>query len=283
MKISKEVAEGLIRDIGFGEITIGVDIGSRAAKAALITKDAIYVGETGTAVDMQETAEYIIDKLLKEAGLTLKDVAYIVGTGYGRILLDFEGVPTRVITEISCHGMGAHYLSPDAQTIIDIGGQDSKAIKIDPENGKVVEFIMNDKCAAGTGRFLEKVAELLDLTLEESGEISLKASGDLEISSQCVVFAESEIITLKASGATKEDIVAAVNLASARRIRTLINRIGLKSELVFSGGVSKNPGMRTALEKIIGHSFAETKLDMLYNGALGAAIFAQKYRAGVEI
>jgi predicted CoA-substrate-specific enzyme activase len=281
MKLSAIVPEQLLSDIN-GRVTIGIDIGSRASKAVLLTENEFYTAITATSVHTQDTADYLVKKILKEAPVSSHDISYIVGTGYGRISIKFDDIPTRIVTEISCHGLGAHYLNPDTETIIDIGGQDSKAIKIDPETGRVVEFIMNDKCAAGTGRFLERVAELLDVPLEEAGELSLKARGDLEISSQCVVFAESEIITLKARGEPKENILNAVNLASARRVRNLVNRVGLKAELIFSGGVSKNPGMRAALESVVGHRFADTALDMIFNGAFGAAVMAQKYSAGIE-
>jgi predicted CoA-substrate-specific enzyme activase len=281
LRLRDVIPEKLLPEIN-RTLTVGIDIGSRASKAVLLSNGELFTAISATSVNMQDTANYLIKKLFKASSLDLEKVNYIVGTGYGRISMNFEDIPTRIVTEISCHGLGAHYLNPDTETIIDIGGQDSKAIKIDPETGKVVEFIMNDKCAAGTGRFLERVAELLDIPLEEAGEASLRAKGDLEISSQCVVFAESEIITLKARGEPRENILNAVNLASARRVRNLVNRIGLKSELIFSGGVSKNTGMRTALEKVVGHQFAETKLDMIYNGALGAAIMAGKYAAGTE-
>jgi predicted CoA-substrate-specific enzyme activase len=281
MKLSTVIPKKLIPEIR-ETTTIGVDIGSRASKAVLLTGDSLYTVITATSVNMQETADYLIKKLLKENAVKSSDVTFIVGTGYGRISLNFENTPTKIITEISCHGMGAHYLNAGTETIIDIGGQDSKAIKIDPETGKVVEFIMNDKCAAGTGRFLERVAELLDVPLEQAGDLSMQSEGDLEISSQCVVFAESEIITLKARGEPKGNILRAVNFASARRVRNLVNRMGLKAELVFSGGVSKNPGMRAALETVVEHKFADTSLDMIYNGALGAAIIAQQYALGTE-
>ncbi|MDR3354365.1 MAG: acyl-CoA dehydratase activase [Synergistaceae bacterium] len=281
MKTSTVISQDLLDELQ-DVATIGVDIGSRTGKAALLTKDELSLAITATSIDMQQTADYLIEKVLKQAGLGISDISHVVGTGYGRIAFKSDDVPIRIVTEISCHGLGAHYLNSSTETIIDIGGQDSKAIKIDRENGKVVDFIMNDKCAAGTGRFLERVAELLDVSLEESGELSLSSKGGQEISSQCVVFAESEIITLKTKGAPKEDILNAVNLASARRVRNLVNRIGLKPEMVFSGGVSQNPGMKAALEQVIGHGFTNTNLDMTYNGALGAAIFAQKYYLGTE-
>jgi predicted CoA-substrate-specific enzyme activase len=179
--------------------------------------------------------------------------------------------------------MGAHVLNRGTRTIIDIGGQDSKAIKVDPDNGRVRDFVMNDKCAAGTGRFLEKIAELLDYQLEELGDRALEATKKIEISSQCVVFAESEVISLKARGERREDIAAGIHYASARRVRNLVNRVGLDPELVFSGGVSNNVGMKRALEDLVGHEITTTRLDMVYAGAVGAAVLAQKYYEGAVI
>lgn len=275
MKIEDIVSEELVSEVKDLNV-IGIDIGSRTGKAVLLSKGEIYVTQIPTGVYMQETAEDLIENLLDDSGVSRSDIAYIVGTGYGRIALQFEDIPHEIVTEISCHAMGAHFLNAGTKTIIDIGGQDSKAIKVDPKTGKVVEFIMNDKCAAGTGRFLEKVAGLLDYSLDEIGEEALKSQKAIDISSQCVVFAESEIISLKARGVERRDIAAGIHFAAARRVRNLINRIGLDPELVFSGGVSNNAGMKHALEVLIGHQIKETKLDMIYAGALGAAIYAQK-------
>jgi predicted CoA-substrate-specific enzyme activase len=262
---------------------IGVDIGSRQAKATLVGGDTVYTAIAGSGVDSQETADRLVGKLLRESGLSRRDIAFVVGTGYGRIALAYDDIPTAIVTEISCHAMGAHVLNRGTRTIIDIGGQDSKAIKVDPENGRVRDFIMNDKCAAGTGRFLEKIAELLDYRLEELGERALEATKKIEISSQCVVFAESEVISLKARGERREDIAAGIHYASARRVRNLVNRVGLDPELVFSGGVSNNSGMKRALEDLVGHEITTTRLDMVYAGAVGAAVLAQKYYEGAVI
>lgn len=282
MKATDVIDQQRISDLR-NSVTIGIDIGSRQAKAVLIRGDEIEAVITASGVDAQETADRLIRKIIRKTGLDRKDIAYVVGTGYGRIALGFDDIPSEVVTEISCHAMGAHFLNAGTKTIIDIGGQDSKAIKVDPDNGRVVEFIMNDKCAAGTGRFLEKVAELLDYPLEVLGEKALAAGKKLDVSSQCVVFAESEVISLKAQGERREDIAAAIHFASARRVRNLINRIGLEPELVFSGGVSNNAGMKKALEELIGHPIKTTRLDMVYAGALGAAIYAQKYYDGARI
>jgi predicted CoA-substrate-specific enzyme activase len=203
-----------------------------------------------------------------------------VFTGYGRIALAFEAFPSTSITEISCHAMGAHVVDTRTRTIIDIGGQDSKAIRIDPANGRVQEFVMNDKCAAGTGRFLEKVAELLGLPVEELGARALLSRERAEISSQCVVFGESEVISLKARGTTVEDIAAGIHFASARRVRNLVNRVGLEPNLVFAGGVSANLGMKRALEEVIGHPILQGPFDLVYGGALGAAALARRIVAG---
>ena len=207
---------------------IGIDIGSRTGKAVLLADGNLYTAITPSGVYTQETADKLFTKLLKQAGLEKSDIEYVVGTGYGRVALEFGETPLRIVTEISCHAMGAHVLNANVRSIVDIGGQDSKAIRVDPRNGKVVEFIMNDKCAAGTGRFLEKAAQLLDLTTEELGGEALKATKPSDISSQCVVFAESEVISLKAKGDTRANIAAGIHIATARRVRNLFNRIGLE-------------------------------------------------------
>jgi predicted CoA-substrate-specific enzyme activase len=186
-----------------------------------------------SGVSSQETAKTLLKELLAEAGRTEEELEYIVGTGYGRIAIELGRIPFQILTEISCHAMGGHFLNPATQTILDIGGQDSKAIKVDPNNGKVIDFIMNDKCAAGTGRFLEKVAQLLELELDELGEYAVRSENPVEISSQCVVFAESEVISLKAKGSLREDIAAGIHLATARRVKNLLRKVGLEPTILF--------------------------------------------------
>ncbi|MEA4924990.1 MAG: acyl-CoA dehydratase activase [Syntrophomonadaceae bacterium] len=276
MQIYADVFDEELKSEWQNEAVLGIDIGSRTGKAVLLADGVVYTAIVPTGVYSQETADRLYKTLLKESGIELPEIKYIVGTGYGRIALNFGQTPLKIITEISCHAMGAHYLDADVQTIVDIGGQDSKAIRVDPRNGKVVEFIMNDKCAAGTGIFLEKVAHLLGLSLENLGQEALNAGLPADVSSQCVVFAESEVISLKAKGERRENIASGIHLATARRVKNLINRIGLRPDLIFSGGVSNNAGMKKALEEIIGHPFTEVKLDTTYAGALGAAILAQK-------
>jgi predicted CoA-substrate-specific enzyme activase len=282
MKVRDVIAEERLPDLG-DAVVAGIDIGSRQAKAILIAGEDIHTAITASGVNQQETAERLLGKVFRAAKLGRNDLACIVGTGYGRIALAFGDVPSDVVTEISCHALGAHFLHAGTRTIIDIGGQDSKAIKVDPANGRVIEFVMNDKCAAGTGRFLEKVAELLEVRLDQLGLHALQSGKQLAISSQCVVFAESEVISLKAKGERREDIAAAIHFASARRVRTLVNRLGLQPQIVFSGGVSNNQCMRHALQVLIGHEIASTRLDTVYAGALGAAIYAQRYHAGSRL
>jgi predicted CoA-substrate-specific enzyme activase len=253
---------------------IGVDIGSRTSKAVLLSNGELYTSLVGTGFNMQSTAEELITDLLEKSEYTLDEIDYITGTGYGRVALKFDPVPNGILSEISCHAMGMHYLDADARTVIDIGGQDSKAIKIDSQTGKVINFVMNDKCAAGTGRFLEKVASILDLTTEQLGEASLQSTRQLNINSTCVVFAESEIISLRAAGESPEDIAAGVHYATASRVYTQLKRVDMEPALRFSGGVSNNLGMIRAFEEMTGEKIIPAKLDAVYAGCLGAAIYA---------
>ena len=259
---------------------IGLDLGSRASKGVLLTTTEIFTTLIPTGLYMQETADELLEKLLAMAKVPRSDIGYIISTGYGRIALSFSDIPFDVVTEISCHAMGAHALYPETRTIIDIGGQDSKAIKVDRATGKVVDFVMNDKCAAGTGQFLEKAAVLLGITLDELGTFALTARNPAAISSQCVVFAESEMISLRAKGARINDaeavpnIAAGIHYSAARRVKNLLGRVGNEPELIFTGGVSNNPGMRHVLEELIGSRFIPTAFDMIFAGAFGAAIFA---------
>ena len=276
MKINEIIDEPLASDLT-GNTVIGVDIGSRGTKCVLLDQGELYSTILPSGVSSQKTALEAINEVLDQAGKTLNDVEYIVGTGYGRIAIDFGDTPVRIVTEISCHAAGAHYLNPKTRSIIDIGGQDTKAIKIDHNTGKVIEFIMNDKCAAGTGRFLEKVAQMLELTLPELGDQAVQADKPAMISSQCVVFAESEVISLKAKGESRANISAGIHYANARRIKSLINRVGIEDVVLFTGGVSNNRGMRSALEDVLEIQLGTTRLDLTLAGALGAAIYAIRY------
>jgi predicted CoA-substrate-specific enzyme activase len=270
---------------------VGLDIGSRASKGAILVGNRLHTALVPTGLHMQETADALLRKLLRLAKVKRKQVAHILGTGYGRVSLSFGDTPYTVVTEISCHAMGAHVLIPEARTIVDIGGQDCKAIRIDPQTGKVLEFVMNDKCAAGTGRFLEKAAIHLGIKLEALGEVALAATEPAAVSSQCVVFAESELISLRARGEHAHDehamanIAAGVHLSAARRVTNLLGRIGLEPALVFTGGVSNNRGMWKALEELLGARFVTRPgIDWIFAGAVGAAVYAaQEVRRTVQV
>ena len=281
MNIETILDPSLISEVGASRV-IGIDIGSRTAKGVLLHDGSVYVAQLATGVFMQTTADQLLEELLELADLSRGKVDFIVGTGYGRIALKFNDIPTEIVTEISCHAMGAHFLNASTRTIVDIGGQDSKVIQVDPATGKVVRFVMNDKCAAGTGRFLEKAAGLLDLTLDELGPASLRTTKEVQVSSQCVVFAESEIISLRARGESCDDIAAGLHRASARRVKNILSRIPIDSELMFTGGVSNNVGMRYALQTLAGIEIARPRLDTIYAGALGSAIYAQRFAANAR-
>jgi predicted CoA-substrate-specific enzyme activase len=256
-------------------LTAGVDIGSLTTKALIFDgkdiKDYIIL-KSGYL--FEEAGNEAYSEVLKQCNLTKADIKYIVGTGYGRALISFAN---ENITEITCHARGVSYYFPDARTIIDIGGQDSKAIRIG-ENGKVLDFVMNDKCAAGTGRFLEVMARALNIdSLDQMGELSLVSKAPAKISSMCTVFAESEVISLFAQKkAQKEDIIAGLHTAIAKRIVGMVNRLGkFEEKIVFCGGVAKNAGVKKALELELNKKLYSPK-DPQITGALGAAILAQE-------
>lgn len=274
-RIEDVISEDLVSKIE-PSTALGIDIGSRNAKSVLLHNGYIYTSIVATGINMQETAEELLEDIFEQADISEKDIDYLVGTGYGRVSFKLNDIKQDILTEISCHAMGAHYLASGTRTIIDIGGQDAKAIEVNPDTGKVEKFRMNDKCAAGTGRFLEKVASILGYTVEEMGKKSLESTVSVDISSQCVVFAESEVISLRARGFAPEDIAAGVHMASAKRVVGLLNSIPIQEDVVFTGGVSNNVGMKKALETLISHEFKQTKLNMVFAGALGAAVYAQQ-------
>jgi predicted CoA-substrate-specific enzyme activase len=256
---------------------VGIDIGSSQSKAALLANGEIYTSLAATGLFMKTTAQELLEDLFTQSGLGIADLDYIVATGYGRIALDFGDIPSRMVTEISCHGLGASYLGQDIHTIIDIGGQDSKVIRINPEDGKVLDFVMNDKCAAGTGRFLEKVANILEYDITDLGALSLEAVKPAEISSQCVVFAESEIISDRAKGEKVQNLAAGVHISVAKRVNNLLNRVGIVPNVFFSGGVANNIGMKKILEDFLGFPVVSSPLDTVFTGAIGSALFAGQY------
>jgi (R)-2-hydroxyacyl-CoA dehydratese activating ATPase len=250
--------------------SLGIDIGSITTKAAVM-KDGVLIGtHVGfTGYNIGKAWRHVTDELLVELGQKLTAIDKIVSTGYGR-----AGVETahKTITEITCHAAGVHFCSPHINSIIDIGGQDSKSILLD-DNGRVRDFAMNDKCAAGTGRFLEVMARALQVDLEEFGEISLRAENPGKISSLCTVFAESEVISLISKGELRENIIAGIHESIATRISAMANRVGLRPPLMMTGGVAKNIGVVRALEKKLGMTI-EVLESAQVMGAIGAAVLA---------
>lgn len=252
-------------------IYAGIDAGSRTIKVVLIDGDSRKVVASGVSdqgVKQAALAAKLLDEVLKKAGLGRRGVRRIVATGYGRDALtcaDFA------VTEITCHAHGVRHQRNDAMTIVDIGGQDSKIIRLE-EGGTVRDFVMNDRCAAGTGRFLEVVTERLAVKLADLGKLAGRARRPVAISSTCVVFADTEIIGLLAAGAAPADIVAGVRKSIAIRIATMVGR-NATAPIVFTGGVAVIPGMAKALESAIGHPVHVARHPQL-TGALGAAILA---------
>ncbi|MGQ3683852.1 MAG: 2-hydroxyacyl-CoA dehydratase [Candidatus Loosdrechtia sp.] len=253
--------------------TIGIDIGSMSTNGILLNKKKEILSSViiPTGASSKKAADKIYAQLLNEQKLTEKDIRYIIATGYGRIKVPFAH---EVVTEITCHAKGANYYFSEARTIIDIGGQDSKVIKIDA-GGNVLDFVMNDKCAAGTGRFLEVMARTLEIELEDMGELSLSGNekGNISISSLCTVFAESEVVSLVGADHKAADICRALHISIAKRITAQLKRMGLEKEIVMTGGVAKNIGVVTELERSLGckiHISEEPQI----NGALGAALIA---------
>ena len=256
---------------------LGIDSGSTSTNAVIMDQDrkmkAFSVVRTGAKSG--ESAEKVLEDVLEKAGLSREDISWIVSTGYGRVSIPFAD---ENVTEISCHGKGAHYFNPQIRTILDIGGQDSKAIKLS-ENGEVKDFVMNDKCAAGTGRFLEMIARTLEVSLDELGAIALTSTEEIEITSMCSVFAESEVISLIANNKEKNDISNGVCNAIAGKAYGLLRRIGLEPGFMMTGGVAKNPGVVRAVEKKLGEKLYICEEPEIV-GATGAALYALEQYEG---
>lgn len=248
----------------------GCDVGSLTSKA-VIMRD----GKIAESVIIKskakpgDSADAAMGQALAKAGLAMKDIGYCVGTGYGRDRISFI---QEAVTEIACHGRGAQWMVPSARTVIDIGGQDCKAIKIDA-SGAVTRFLYNDKCASGTGRFLEIIAEALEIRLEELGDVSMKSTEKITLSNQCVVFAETEIISLVNDGAEIPDIIRALHNAVANRAAALAKSITVEKDAVMTGGVARNAGMFEALKNALGCDLLHVDHPQI-NGAIGASLMA---------
>ena len=253
-------------------LTIGIDVGSITAKAAVIRDGEILSDKLLlTGYNARNAGEKVFEAIVTGSGIERSAVDKIISTGYGRSSVKFAD---KAITEITCHAMGAHFLSPDVRSVIDIGGQDSKAIAID-ESGNVRDFAMNDKCAAGTGRFLEVMARALEVDIVDFGHFSLNADQPSKISSLCTVFAESEVISLISKGEERENIIAGIHESIAARVVAMAGRTGLKAPIMMTGGVAKNIGVVKALEKKLGQPIEVSPQSQL-TGAIGAALLAQR-------
>lgn len=249
----------------------GIDSGSTSTDVVIIDRDKNIIAQSilPTGAGAAAGADRALDEALAQAGLSRSDINATVTTGYGRTAIKLGD---QSITEITCHAKGAYFLDPSVRTIIDIGGQDSKVIRLD-ENGNVTNFVMNDKCAAGTGRFLELMARTLELSLDDMSRLGLEWKEDVTISSMCTVFAESEVVSLIAENRTPADIIHGLNRSVATKTCALCRRVGGEESYMMTGGVSKNRGVVTEIEKILGVKLHISDKAQL-NGALGAALFA---------
>jgi (R)-2-hydroxyacyl-CoA dehydratese activating ATPase len=253
----------------------GIDIGSTMTKVAIVNGEAIngevlssVIGPTGP--EHRRLAHKVMEQTLSQAHLTFEDLAYVVATGYGRINVPFAD---RQVTEITCHAKGLHSLLPTARTIVDIGGQDSKGIKL--KDGKVVSFVMNDKCAAGTGRFLEVIADALGVPLARLGELSLTATRVVPVSNTCTVFAEQEVVSQLAAGEPVESLVAGIHEAIATRVYAMVNKLKIEQDVAITGGGAKNIGLVKALEAKFGCPVLVPP-EPLLTGAIGAALVGKE-------
>ena len=251
----------------------GVDIGSTMTKVVIVDEDgdirSRIVGPTGA--EHRRLANKVMEEALKEADLFFDRIAYVVATGYGRFNVPFAD---REITELTCHATGIASLFPGVRTAIDIGGQDAKGLKID--DGKLVDFVMNDKCAAGTGRFLEVIADTFGIKFEDLGEMSLRSTMEIGISSTCTVFAQQEVVSRLSEGIVIEDILAGVNDSIAERTINMVRRLRIEPDVVFTGGVALNAGVVKAIEKKLGYEVFVPEQPLL-SGALGAALLGREH------
>jgi len=247
---------------------VGIDIGAVSAKAVLTRdRDIIAMTIVDTGPHVEQVAHTVLKQVLHDARITSGDLHCITATGYGRISVPFA---EKRITEITCHARGVHHLIPEAKTIIDIGGQDSKGIFLDGD-GTVLDFVINDKCAAGTGRFLEVMARALDLKIDDLGSVEKTSHDPCRMSSVCTVFAESEVVSLRAEGRRREDIVAGIHNAIAGRVSAMISQFSCDEEIVLTGGVAQNKGVLRALEEELHRRVRVPEIPQC-TGALGAAL-----------
>lgn len=253
-------------------VTCGIDVGSVSSQAVLVVDGELYgFNSMRTGSNSPDSATNALQGVMDKCGMKLEDIHYVIGTGYGRVNVPFAH---KAITEIACHARGANYMGGNGvRTILDMGGQDCKAIHCD-EKGKVTNFLMNDKCAAGTGRGMEVISDLMQIPIAEVGPRSFDVDVEPEaVSSVCVVFAKSEALGLLKAGYTKNKVLAAYCQAMAERVVSLLERIGVEEGFFITGGIAKNPGVVRRIEKLLGIKAMDTKVDSQIAGALGAALF----------
>jgi len=259
-------------------ITLGLDVGSLTSKAVIQEDNQILATQViRSKARPWESAREVYDQVLASANIGADQIDYSIGTGYGREKIPFV---QEVVTEVSCHGRGLKWLVPSARTIIDIGGQDCKVIKLD-KNGDIEKFSTNDKCASGTGRFLEVMGKILDLDLEQLGKKKTSSQNPVTLASACTVWAQADVIGHLNSRVPIEDIAAGVNNAMASRISVMVNNVGIERELCMTGGVAKNQGVVSALENLLGVKIKKLRrFDPQIIGALGAALLARNHSNG---
>ena len=254
----------------------GCDVGSTYTKAVIIDENGKICASTilRSKMNAEQSSRMAMDEVVSQVpGLgSVENISYLIGTGYGRNRVPFAD---ENISEISCHAMGVHVTDPEVKAIIDIGGQDVKGIAVAPD-GTVKNFAMNDKCAAGTGRFYEAIARSFEMSLEEFSSLSLKAKNVIPVTAQCTVFAESEVIALVGEGKAPEEIAAGIQMAVAKRCFVMAKKAGAVNDITLTGGCAKNEGLKKAIEKVLKIKVTELKTDPQLMGALGAAEYARR-------
>jgi len=248
----------------------GIDIGSTITKAVIMGEDILASAVEYTTPEQRKLANKVMEEVLRKAALSLDQITYVVATGYGRINVPFAD---KQITEISCHARGLAHLLPTVRTVIDVGGQDCKGIKL--KNSRFDAFVMNDKCAAGTGRFLEVIAEGLGLQVDKLGELALASENPVKISNMCTVFAEQEVVSRLAEGAKLEDLAAGIHRAVGGRICAMVAKLHIERDVAVTGGGAKNVGLINAIELKLGFPVLIPP-DPLITGAIGAALLGKE-------
>jgi (R)-2-hydroxyacyl-CoA dehydratese activating ATPase len=248
------------------KLYVGIDLGSTTVKAIVLNGRVLTSAVRPTGANPKKTGEAVLERVTENVPGTIDKV---IATGYGRVSFSAD----EIVSEVTAHAKGSHALFPMTRTVIDIGGQDSKVTRVD-EKGRVLDFAMNDRCAAGTGRFIENTAKALEISLDEFSARSMASMAPASINSMCTVFAESEVISLLAQGASIDDVAAGVHTSVVRRIKSMTERVGVEDQVIFTGGAAKSAAMKKALEDATGVSLTVPKEPQLV-GALGAAVIGR--------